>query len=78
MRPWLIVIALLLITFSAWWYFQGYSEEIAVALGYAPPSDTRAGGGSPGIRTWLPMAFDIFNSVVGVIGLVVGIIGLRR
>lgn len=78
MRVLLIVIALLLIAFSALWYLGGYSQEASVTLGYVPPVVTRGGEvQSPGVLTWLPMALDIFNTVVGVLGLVVGIVGLR-
>jgi hypothetical protein len=79
MRVLLIIIAVLLIAFSAWWYFQDISEQVAVALGYAPPVTTRGGEmQSAGAMMWLPRALDIFNTVVGVLGLVIGIVGLRR
>ncbi len=79
MRNVLLVIALMLLIFSALWYFESYSEEFAVSLGYEPPTITRSGElQSPGVMTWLPLAFDIFNSVIGVLGLGIGIFGLIR
>lgn len=68
----------LLIVLVVVWFALDLSFHTAALFGYEPPERTRAGGMTTGELEWLPMVFEGLNTMIGIAGVVLSYLGLRK